>query len=226
MELAIDTSTEYAGVALAREGQLLAETNWRAGQKHSAQLMVRVQTLLEQQGARLEDLKLIVVALGPGSFNGLRTGLATAKGLCFTLALPLVGICTLEVEAYQFAATGLPLCPVHEAGRGDVATALYANQEGRWRCLVEPQVVSRQHLLELAPPQALFCGEVSPALRELLRQAGREAIAQGTASLRRAGLLAELGWQRWRAGHQENLLTVEPLYLRCPSITGPAARER
>jgi tRNA threonylcarbamoyl adenosine modification protein YeaZ len=140
MELAIDTSTVTASVALASEGRLLAEVTWRAGQRHSASLLPQVQHLLDLQGESIGALHAIAVAHGPGSFNGLRTGLATAKGLCFALDVPLIGLGTLEVAAYPFALTHRPICPVIGAGRGEVAVAVY-QLDGDWRCLAEPQLV-------------------------------------------------------------------------------------
>ena len=85
MLLAIDTATHYAGLALYGEGQVWAEENWRSAMTHSVELMPRIRRMLSTQQVAVEALAGIAVSLGPGSFTGLRIGLAAAKGL----ALPL-----------------------------------------------------------------------------------------------------------------------------------------
>ena len=124
MELALDSSTDTASLALSQHGEVQAELSWLSEQNHTVELMPNVLHLLAQARTGLDDIEAIVVAKGPGSFNGVRVGVATAKALAFALAIPLVGVSTLEVEAFPYAATGKPVCPVQNAGRGDIATAL------------------------------------------------------------------------------------------------------
>ena len=96
MQLAIDSSTDTASLAITRGNEVLAELTWRCGQNHSVELMPRLSRLLEQANIDLKSISGIIVARGPGSFNGLRVGISTAKGLAFSLGVPLVGINTLE----------------------------------------------------------------------------------------------------------------------------------
>ena len=109
MLLAIDTSGDTASLALFDGGQPLAELTWQCHRNHSTELLPRLNQLLEQNGLETGSITAIAVALGPGSYNGLRVGLATAKGLALSLGVPLVGLSTLEAEAYPHAATGLPI---------------------------------------------------------------------------------------------------------------------
>ncbi len=132
MQLAIDTSTDTASLALVRDGDLVAELTWRCGQNHTRQLLPNLEHLLHQFDLSPQALTGIIVARGPGSFNGLRVGISVAKGLAFSLGVPIVGISTLEVEAYQHAETGLPVCPVFNAGRGEIATATSRRSRGTW----------------------------------------------------------------------------------------------
>ncbi|GAI55710.1 unnamed protein product, partial [marine sediment metagenome] len=90
---------------------------------------------LSSPQAKPNSIEAIIVAKGPGSFNGLRVGISIAKGLAFSLAIPLLGISTLEAEAYPFAYTGLPLSPIHKAGREEIATAFYQQKNNEWHCL-------------------------------------------------------------------------------------------
>ena len=221
MELAIDTSTEIASLALAHHGQLRAELTWHAGQNHTAELVPNLIYLLGQQKTAIGELEAVVVAKGPGSFNGLRVGVSTAKGLVFALSLPLVGISTLEVQAYAYAMSSLTICPMLNAGRGEVAAALFQSRGG-WRRLVEEQLTTIEALSAMIEDETIFCGELTPGMaQELKTRLGERAVLAGAASVRRAGYLAELGWQRLERGERDDPATLQPLYLRRPSVTSP-----
>ncbi|NLX43424.1 MAG: tRNA (adenosine(37)-N6)-threonylcarbamoyltransferase complex dimerization subunit type 1 TsaB, partial [Chloroflexi bacterium] len=109
MILAIDTATRTASIALYDASGILAEETWHSQNRHSVELMPAIQRLAERQGVKLGDLSAVAVALGPGSFTGLRIGLSAAKGLCLALDIPLIGIPTLMIAAY---AAGDPGCPL------------------------------------------------------------------------------------------------------------------
>ena len=112
MQLAIDTSTDSASLALVRYGEVLAESTWRSQQNHSVELLPKLTQLLNEAGAGIQAISGVIVAKGPGSFNGLRVGLSTAKGLAFSLKVPIIGISSLELEAYRHAdnTDGLNIC--------------------------------------------------------------------------------------------------------------------
>src|SRR4030042_2821251 len=103
MQLAIDASTEIASIALFSEGKVQAELTWHSQMNQTAELLPNVVYLLKQAKIELKDIDGIIVAKGPGSFNGLRVGMGTAKGLATALGIPLVSISTLEAEAFQHA---------------------------------------------------------------------------------------------------------------------------
>jgi tRNA threonylcarbamoyladenosine biosynthesis protein TsaB len=221
MELAIDTSTETAGIALSSQGEIIAELTWHAGQNHTTELVPNLLCILEQFRLNLKDINGIIVAKGPGSFNGLRVGMSFAKGLALSLNIPIVGVSTLEVEAFPHAAANLPVCPVQNAGRGEIAVALFQTKRGKWCRLVEEHITTVEALLPVIKHRTIFCGRITPEtvlqLRERLKR--KALIAEGTAGLRRAGYLAELGWSRLKSGDFDHSPTLEPLYLRRPAIT-------
>jgi len=223
MQLAIDTSTDTASLALVEDSEVLAELTWRCGQNHTAQLLPHLTHLLEQAKLDLKSATGIVVAKGPGSFNGLRVGISTAKGLALSLGVPLVGISTLEVEAYQHAQTGLPVCPVFNAGRGEIATALYQMKGKEWLQLAAEHITTTDALCSRITTKTIFCGEyvtqLASQLRKMLKQ--RAVIPPPASRLRRAAFLAELGQQRLQTGDYDDPATLQPLYLRRPSITKP-----
>ncbi len=224
MQLAIDTSTDTASIALVRDDEVLAELTWRSGQNHTTQLLPRLSHLLNN--TNLQSVNCIFAAKGPGSFNGLRVGISTAKGLAFSLKVPIIGISTLEIEAYQHAETGLPICPIFNAGRDEVATATYQMKGNDWCQLSPEHITTVDDLCSQVTTKTIFCGEfipsIAPQLRKRLKQ--RAIISTPAARLRRASFLAELGQRRRAAGDYDNLATLQPLYLRRPPITKPKHR--
>ena len=220
MEIAIDTSTGWGGIALSQDGNLLAELTWKPGQNHTSELFPNIERLLQTAKTDIRSLSAVFVAIGPGSFNGLRAGISSAKGLAFSLDIPLVGISTLEAEALPFAFTGLPLCPIHDAGRGEIAAALY-RQADSWQRLKEEYLTTVESLCAEANEKTIFCGEIPPAaIGLILASLGEKAVIPGWEQrLRRPGYISFLGWQRLQSGRQDNSATLQPIYLRQPPIT-------
>lgn len=223
MQIAIDTSTDTAGLALVENGRILAELTWNCGKNHSVQLLPNLNYLLEQNSLSLESADCIIVARGPGSYNGLRVGISTARGLAYSLGIPVVGISTLEVEAWQHAGTGLPVCPVLNAGREEVATALYQAVDATWTQLEEEHLSTLDDLYSGIQVKTVFCGEyVYKIADELKTKLGDNAlIVSPVTGLRRPGFLAELGLKRIEAGDFDDTATLQPHYFRGPSITKP-----
>ena len=226
MQLAIDTSTDTASVALVQDNEVLAELTWHSGRNHTVELLPQLAHLLNQAKLNLQSANGIIVARGPGSFNGLRVGVSTAKGLAFSLGVPIVGINTLEVEAYQHAGIGLPICPIFNAGRDEIATAMYQRQDNKWRQLATEHITTVEALCSQITTKTIFCGEFIPIIAsQLSKQLKDWAVIPTSASrLRRAGFLAELGLKRLKAGDYDNPATLQPIYLRRPPITQPKQR--
>ncbi len=124
--LAIENSSLTGSVAVICPGTCLAETTLTSRQSHSRRLLAAIDRMVRHTGIGLEEMDGIAVSLGPGSFTGLRIGLATAKGLAMATGLPLVGIPTLEALAVQLALQPLPIRVVQDARKQEVFTALFA----------------------------------------------------------------------------------------------------
>lgn len=221
MQLAIDTSTDTASLALLKDGEILTELTWRCQQNHSVELMPRLSQLLEQTKLDLKAISGIIIAKGPGSFNGLRVGISIAKALSFSLKVPLVGISTLEAEAYQHAESGLPVCPVFGAGRVEIVTATYQRKGDQWRQLSNERITTIEALCSEITGETIFCGQITPPVAEQLKaKLGERAVIPPPASrLRRASFLAELGFKRLKVGDFDHPATLQPIYLRRPAIT-------
>lgn len=147
--LAIESSAIAASVALQSDDRLLAELTLNRGNTHSENLLPMVETLLTRTGLSVDDVDLFAVSAGPGSFTGVRIGVATVKGLAFGKGKPCAGVSTLEslAENLAFLSDGL-ICPVMNARRNQVYTALF---RGKSRILPD-QAISVAELEELLAP--------------------------------------------------------------------------
>ncbi len=217
MLLAIDTSTRFSGIALFDGEKILAEENWLSRESHTLQLMPRIVRMMETQGLRPADLKAVGVALGPGSFTGLRIGMAVAKGLALSLGIDLVGVPTLDFLAYSLSCQPLPVWSVLEAGRGRIYTAGYRKVGRGWKRFTDYMALAWEEL----PPKVedgrvVFCGEIDRYGRDFIERAfgGRARVAEPAFSLRRAGFLAQMAYQLWLSSHRDDPATLSPIYLK------------
>lgn len=223
MILAIDTSTEMAGIALYKPGDgVLAEQSWRSGREQTTQLLPNVQRLMSLVGASVGEIQGVAVATGPGSFSGVRIGISTAKSMAYALQVPLWGVPSLDVLAYQqVAVTAAQVCAVLSMGRGRLAWALYRTRGTRWQRLTPYMNGSAQDMAQCVMPlernlATLFCGEVNAETAGTLSAIlGKEvAIAPAAAAVRRAGYLAELAFQRANRGEADDPATLQAIYLQ------------
>jgi tRNA threonylcarbamoyladenosine biosynthesis protein TsaB len=217
--LAIDTSTRTTGLAIYNGVQVLDELVWTSQDYHTAELAPAIQGLLAKSRIKTSDLGAIAVAIGPGSFTGLRIGLALAKGLALAQSLPLVGIPTLDALAASYPTVGynlqpLPLAAVLQAGRGRLAVGWYNVVGGDWQPSAPVEVLTPQELTERIQSPTLVCGELTEDERRLLARRRKNIhLASPAQSLRRPSYLAELAWNRWQAGQVDNPATLAPVYL-------------
>jgi len=222
MELAIDTSSNFVGVVVSHKGEVLASLAWQTTRNHTVELLPNLVCLLQQAKVELDCIEAIIVAKGPGRFNGLRVGISTAKGLASALNIPLLGVNTLEVEAYPFAFTGLPLRPIQKAGREEIATALYRQKHNEWQCLETENLTTVEAVCRRIRQKTLFCGEIpADIIGEIQRKLGKQAIISQNNSPSRASSLAILGWRKLSSREQDDPVTLQPLYLRPPHVTKP-----
>jgi tRNA threonylcarbamoyladenosine biosynthesis protein TsaB len=224
MELSIDTASEFASIALSREGRVEEERTWRCERNHTVELLPAIDRLISEAGIEKGELSVVFVSLGPGMYTGLRVGISIAQGVARALGIPALGVGRLELDAYPHAEHRGPVVAVHRAGRGELAWAVY---EGRskepgarsqeWRELVAPRLSKAEELAAQVPEGALVVGEVDEALAATLR--GRASIAEPSAE-GRARALAVLGYARLSAGETVEPALLRPVYLRPPAI-GP-----
>lgn len=217
MIAAFDTSTEWCSLALYDPtAGVRVEQTWLAGREQTRELLPTLQAQLRRFSLAPADLRGIAVAIGPGSYTGLRVGLATAKGLAYALDCPIWGVPTLDVLGYAYmAVTAAPVCAMLRAGRGRVAYAFYRTRGGVWQRITDYANSTVAELISAVDTPTIFCGEIEPATaREIESGLGaRASVAPPAGSMRRAGYLAELAWQRAQAGERDDLTGLQAIYL-------------
>ncbi len=214
MLLALDTSTEHLGLALYDGQQVRSEVWWYAGRRHTQTLAPWIQRLLEANGLQARDLKAIAVATGPGSFTGLRAGMAVAKAMALALGFPLIGVFSLDVVV-----AGIPHLPQHmllallPMGRGRLAAGWYRWRRNHWHAEGPPFLVTPEELQSIITEPTLVAGEMPPSARTLLERHPRARLMPPPLNVRRAGWLAFLAWERLQKGLVDDPVTLTPYYL-------------
>ena len=200
-----------SGVQLAGDG-LFEQRQFSPPLRAGEELAPAIQSMLKHYQLRVADLGLIVHANGPGSFTGLRVGLATAKGLASGGRVPLVDVCTLDVLAWQAAIADTHVRPVMPARRGEVYTAAYRASKGTIEREGDFQWLSHEDFLTTLHEDCLVLG---PALNDLRDQAaGRCRLAQDADCALSLSWLVELGLRRFREEGAADLNGLEPMYLQ------------
>jgi len=212
--LAIDTSTRRVGIGLTHGGEVLAEHTWTSQDYHTVELAPAVNDMLTRSGIKPSDLAAIAVAKGPGSFTGLRIGLALSKGLCLALHIPVIGVATLDILAAAQPVMEIPLASILRAGRGRLAVGWYQAKQGKWQAMDKLQALTIEELNQQIQSQVFLCGELNDEERRLLiRHHKTILLASPAQSLRRPAYLAEIGLNCWMAGKMDAPETLAPVYL-------------
>jgi tRNA threonylcarbamoyladenosine biosynthesis protein TsaB len=210
--LAIDTSTEMTGIALY-SGSRISELIWHAGRNQTVSLLDQVNHLMHINRLDLSRVGAIAVATGPGTFNGLRVGLSTAKGFGYGRSIPVFGVDTLEATAYPHRESSLPIRAFVPAGRGRVVSGDFRLRNGRWVRSGEMQNRHFSELVEGLTERTLVTGEI-PASGDL-EQLDHQFVEFPRLALRsrRPGSVAEIAWNRWHSGADDDLAALKPMYI-------------
>lgn len=212
--LHIETATEVCSVALARDGQVLAERFNDEGRKHAQKLTPFIQEVLAESDVKMKDLDAVAVSKGPGSYTGLRIGVSVAKGLCFAASLPLLSVNTLYTmadAARQQVQEEALFCPMIDARRMEVYHLLM-DSEGEVVTPTNALVVEEDTFLPLLEKQPVyFFGDGMPKLREML---GKHEHARFLDIQADAKHLVRPALEYFRQQQFEDILLFEPFYLK------------
>ena len=215
MLLAVDTSTRWIGIALYAENQVLGEMLWQTNTHHSVELAPAIASLLKRCEVSSDQLKVMAVALGPGSFTSLRIGLALVKGMSLALHVPAIGVPTFDIlAAAQPLMENVTLLTILQAGRGRLAVSRFNVANAVWQSSGEIKVMSPEDVAAKIKGPTLVCGEINDSLRQLLaRKRKNVMIASPAQSLRRPSYLAEIAWRRWEKNETDDVVSLAPIYL-------------
>jgi tRNA threonylcarbamoyladenosine biosynthesis protein TsaB len=216
--LGIETSTKTGSVAIVSDAGVVAQYSLNIEVTHSERLMSTVDQVLRATGMTMSDMDGFAVAIGPGSFTGLRIGLATVKGLALVTNKPVAAVPTLEALAWNLPYTDVPVCPMLDARKNEVYAALYEFQGRGLMQLMPESALSIKALGEVLSGSVIFSGEASRLYRnEIEKQFGERArFAPLAALLPSAATVAELGLARIADGRQTDADSLTPLYVRRP----------
>lgn len=213
--LHIDTSCELASVALSVDKTILAFDSNENFQDHASWIHLAIEGLTKKAGRSLSELSAVSVTIGPGSYTGLRVGLATAKGICYALKKPLITIPTLELVAAKAKestahVTDILYCPMIDARRMEVFTSFYDSsltEIGKARAIILDET---SFLEELKDQSIFFCGNGAAKFKQLCQHPQAQFFEEKAS----AENMMSLAIHRYRTNDFASLAYSVPLYLK------------
>ncbi len=213
--LAADTSTPFLSVALCEDDRVLAEYNQPADRRHAELILGVVDDLLRRSGLELNDVDLLAVSRGPGSFTGLRVGISTWKGLASGAALPLIGVSTLDALARRCAEPPKLLCVLLDAKMQEVYGATYELRDGKLYKTQDDSVGPVAEFVDADAGPTVYMGDGALLYEDIIRRAHPNAVLLSEKeSMPRAWAVAAVGLERFRQGDPSTASEVVPVYLR------------
>jgi len=209
--LNIDTALDTASVCLSENGNLLRLSRSENQKDHASWLHTEIAVLLQQCGYKTHDLAAVAVSIGPGSYTGLRVGLAAAKGFCYALTIPLITVNSLKIIALAVKNEGIEMiCPLIDARRMEVFTALY-DKELREKLSPHAMLVNEKNFASfLSQGKVLFCGNGVKKVQPLIS----DTNAFFSQTMAGASQLSQLSFNCFTNKEFADLAYTEPLYIK------------
>lgn len=215
LTLSFDTSFKTAAVALLQDDTILYDAVINTGLNHSETLLLAIEQAFKQLRLKIEDIDLFACALGPGSFTGLRVGVSTLKGLLLACGKPAVGVSSLAALALNVTDSTAMICPVTDAGRGQVYTASYRYNNDLLQQISPEIVIDPDEILFDSTCDIIFVGEGAIKYRDILMQKAKAAcFAPTREQFIRASAVGILGREKFLRNELLDPATFTPVYLR------------
>lgn len=238
--LGLDTSTALLSAAVLDGGALAAERTRESVQprdrrpgrsNHAEGLLPLIEEVLAGAGTAFSSLALLGVAVGPGSFTGLRIGISTAKGLVYGSDVPVVGVSTLEASAYRVPAQedAVFVCPMIDARKDEVYAALFRRTSASFECLIEDSLAAPEAMVRrvqsVAAGPCLYLGSGARAYADVIARCGadRARVSDGTEHVSVAAAVARLAEATYAAAPETAAASLAPRYIRPPDAVPSAA---
>ncbi|MCD6320616.1 MAG: tRNA (adenosine(37)-N6)-threonylcarbamoyltransferase complex dimerization subunit type 1 TsaB [Candidatus Desulfofervidaceae bacterium] len=214
--LTIDTSTHLGSVALVIGKELKAQFDLNLPLTHNQRLINSLKVLFDFAGVTLAEIDLFAVVKGPGSFTGVRIGVATAKGMAYALQKPLVGVNGLDVIAHNFPHTSHLICPVIDARKGQVFTAFYQAKNGKIKQISNYSSICPEDLLKGLRRKTIFAGTGVDVYKEIIKQKMKNRCLFPPPHLHRLHpqIIATLALKEFKKGGKTDPTSLVPFYIR------------
>jgi tRNA threonylcarbamoyladenosine biosynthesis protein TsaB len=219
--LAIETSTLLGGVAITDDvSGLIAEVRLNVKSTHSERLMIEIDHLLKHSGLTISDIDVFAVAIGPGSFTGLRIGLSTVKGFAYATGKPIVTVPTLEALAWNYPYSRFPVCTMLDARKKEVYAALFKWDEEDFARLIDevstPVDVFLKNLNLSCGEKTIFTGDGTYLYRDQIinRIKDKAIFASPEKMLSSPANVATVGLKKAQAGKFSEPMSLVPFYMR------------
>ncbi len=214
--LTIDTSTNLGSIGILEDTELIAQMDLNLPTTHNQRLIKGIETLLEWTKIKLNSVELLTVVHGPGSFTGLRIGVATAKGLAYALDKPLIGINGLDALASNFPFSRYLICPILDARKKQVFTALYEARGSDVIRISEYNSIIPEKLLKGLRRKTIFTGTGVKIYKDLISQKMKERCLLAPEHLQRIYPqgVARLALKIFKKGGDFHPAQLTPFYIR------------
>lgn len=216
--LSVDSSSSTATCALVKDDEILGEINLNNKKQHSVILMDLIDKILKEYDIDINSLDGFVISRGPGSFTGLRIGMATLKGLAFASNKPLTSISTLDALAYNVISFNGIICSIMDALRDNVYTCLYKNENNSLIPLIKEDCLSIDELTNILKEKNLpviFVGDGAIKHKDYLKEnLPNYSFAPNHSNFPKASSVGELGIKKIKEGIIESIDSINPIYLR------------
>ena len=215
LTLAIDTATKVCAIALCQDQQILAEYSINMGMTHSEGLLPQIDQLLKRCRVEKNSIELLAVSMGPGSFTGLRIGLATAEAMAYSWHCSIHGVSTLKAMAYNIPIEGVLLSPVLDAQKGNYYQALYKWENGKLIEVEPVEVVNKERLLERLASydcETLLLGECLKLAKLELPE--KIKLAPEALRMPKGSSVALAAYEESDLEKDKHIFGLEPYYIR------------
>ncbi|SUY46694.1 universal bacterial protein YeaZ [Clostridium putrefaciens] len=216
--LSVDSSSSTASVAILEDNRLLGEINFNYKKQHSVLLLTMIDTLLNSISLDISEIDGFVISKGPGSFTGLRIGMATIKGLSFSSNKPFISVSSLDALARNIYGFPGIICPIMDALRDNVYTSLYTYENGSLIQIMDYTCLSIDELiinLKTYSKEVCFVGDaISLHKDKLISQLPKVKFSPSDLSYIRAASLGIIGINKLRNGENDDINNSAPVYLR------------
>lgn len=210
--VAFDTSTSFLSIACLEDDKVILEYHEEVGMRHNEILVSAIKDILEKVSWRLEDIELICVGLGPGSFTGLRIAISTVKGLALVAGCKVIGVPTMDAVVMNYKGEAKRIAPLLDARKEKVYSCIYSLSSGEYKKETDYMLLGIEELLGSLEEETLFFGDAIDKYKEILNAFPKAEYSEEFDWVPRAVNIGKIGFKRSFTG-TDDPETIDPIYL-------------